>query len=92
LTARLVNLYLANLDLLREGAADSINAARADAIENFNILGFPNRKSEKYKYTNITNLFEKEFEKYFAPRKVEFSVDDIFKCDVPSLDTTCCCW
>ena len=87
ITADFVNLYLANLDLLREGAADSINAARADAIESFNILGLPNRKSEKYKYTNITTLFEKEVEKYFAPRKVEFSVDDIFKCDVPSLDT-----
>ncbi len=87
ITADFVNLYLANLDLLKEGMPEFMNAARTDAIESFNIIGLPGRKSEKYKYTNISSLFEKEYEKYFAPKKIEFSVDDIFKCDVPSLDT-----
>jgi len=87
ITSDFVSLYLANLDLLREGMPEFMNAVRTDAIESFNILGLPGRKSEKYKYINITSLFEKEFEKYFAPRKIEFSIADIFKCDVPSLDT-----
>ncbi|SDC77465.1 Fe-S cluster assembly protein SufD [Williamwhitmania taraxaci] len=87
ITADFVNLYLANLDMLKEGMPEFMNAARTDAIESFNIIGLPGRKSEKYKYTNISSLFEKEYEKYFAPKKIEFSVEDIFKCDVPSLDT-----
>lgn len=87
LTTDFLNLYLANLDMIKEGTPEFMNAARTDAIESFNILGIPGQKSEKYKYLNISKLFEKEFEKYFAPKKIDFNIDDIFKCDVPSLDT-----
>ena len=82
-----INLYIDNLDLITENSADILNQARQLALENFKLLGFPNTKSEKYKYMKVEPLFRNDFEKYFTPKCISFNVDDIFRCDIPSLDT-----
>ena len=41
-------------------SAEVLNAPRAKAFADFERLGFPTRKQEKYKYTEVS--------KYFAPR------------------------
>lgn len=83
----LISLYLDNLDLIKENSAETLNNARQSAIENFKLLGFPSAKNEKYKYIKVEPFFQKEFEKYFTPRCISFKIDDIFRCDIPSLDT-----
>ncbi|MDR1054931.1 MAG: Fe-S cluster assembly protein SufD [Prevotellaceae bacterium] len=82
-----VNLYINTLELLQDGAADFVNQARSEAIESFTILGIPDKKVEKYKYTNLKSAFEQDYETYFAPKTVNFQPVDIFKCNVPDLDT-----
>ncbi len=82
-----ISLYLDNLDLIKENSAEVLNNARQSAIENFKLLGFPSQKNEKYKYMKVEPLFRNDFEKYFTPRCISFKVDDIFRCDIPSLDT-----
>jgi len=82
-----VTLYLDNLDLITEGSPDILNHYREEAIQNFKILGLPTRRNEKYKYSSIEPLFAEEYEKYFAPQNISFSVNDIFRCDIPELDT-----
>ena len=83
----LINLYQNNLDLIAGGSADLLNRHRQDAIMNFNRLGIPSQKNEKYKYSKIESLFSNEYKKYFAPKRIAFNVDDIFRCDIPELDT-----
>lgn len=83
----LINLYQNNLDLITGGSADILNRHRQDAIMNFNRLGIPSQKNEKYKYSKIESLFSNEYEKIFAPKRIAFNVDDIFRCDIPELDT-----
>ncbi|MHC1703773.1 MAG: Fe-S cluster assembly protein SufD [Tenuifilaceae bacterium] len=83
----LVNLYLDNLDLITEGSTEILNYPREEAIQSFKILGLPGQKNEKYKYSRIEPLFSEEYEKYFAPKNITFKVDDIFRCDIPELDT-----
>lgn len=82
-----IDLYLANLDLLREGVSDIVNRHRSDAIESFNLLGIPSKKAEKYKYTDLQEVFSREFEKYFTPRKEKEEAESLFTCDVPELDS-----
>jgi len=82
-----INLYINNLDLITENSAEVLNAHRQSALENFKLIGFPSPKSEKYKYTKVENLFRTDFEKYFTPKNITFNIDDIFRCDIPSLDT-----
>ncbi len=83
----MVNLYLDNLDLISEGSSALMNHHREEAIQNFRILGLPSQKNEKYKYSKIESIFSYEYEKYFAPRNITFKVEDIFRCDIPELDT-----
>lgn len=83
----LINLYQNNLDLIAGGSADLLNRHRQDAIMNFNRLGIPSQKNEKYKYSKIESIFSNEYEKYFAPKRIAFNIDDIFRCDIPELDT-----
>ncbi|MDR0659895.1 MAG: Fe-S cluster assembly protein SufD [Prevotellaceae bacterium] len=82
-----VDLYMANMDLLREGVSDIINKHRSDAIESFNLLGIPTKKVEKYKYTNLAERFAEDFEKYFTPKHEAVDLPSLFTCDVPDFDT-----
>ena len=69
-------------------SAEVLNAPRAKAFADFERLGFPTRKQEKYKYTEVG--------KYFAPdyglnlNRLEFPVNpyEVFKCDVPNMSTS----
>lgn len=83
----MVNLYLDNLDLITEISSPLMNNHREEAIQRFRILGLPSQKNEKYKYSKIESLFTYEYEKYFAPKNITFKVEDIFRCDIPELDT-----
>ncbi len=82
-----VNLYLNNLDLITEESSELMNHYREEAIQYFRLLGIPSVKNEKYKYSKIEPLFGYDYEKYFAPKKILFNIDDIFRCDIPELDT-----
>ncbi|MFO8022902.1 MAG: Fe-S cluster assembly protein SufD [Perlabentimonas sp.] len=82
-----INLYIDNFDLITENSADVLNRNRQSALESFKLLGFPGQKNEKYKYMNVEPLFRTDFEKYFTPKGISFNIDDIFRCDIPSLNT-----
>lgn len=83
----LVDLYLSNLDLITDRSSAILNRGRQSAIENFNLLGLPEAKSEKYKYSKIEPLFTQDLEKYFSPKDITFKIDDIFRCDIPEIGT-----
>ena len=42
-------------------SAEVLNAPRAAAFADFERLGFPTRKEEKYKYTDISKFFEPDY-------------------------------
>jgi len=60
---------------------------REESIRRFETLGFPKKKSENYKYVHLEPFFNGSLETRFVPRNLEFNVEDIFRCDIPSLDT-----
>lgn len=63
---QLIDLYLANIELLEEGLPPFVNRYRSGAIESFNLNGLPAKKNEKYKYSEIAPRYEGDYEKYFA--------------------------
>lgn len=83
----IIDLYLNNIDLISEGSTMLMNQHREEAIQNFRILGLPTKKMEEYKYSKVEDIFKFEYEKYFAKKDISFKVDDIFRCDIPELDT-----
>ncbi len=60
---------------------------RQESIRNFERLGFPKKKDENYKYVHLEPFFNGSLESRFAPRNLEFDVQEIFRCDIPTLDT-----
>lgn len=66
---------------------DILNKPREEAFEKFLQKGIPNFRVEKYKYTDLSRLLGKPFIPLLRPQQIDFNIDDIFKCDVPDLDT-----
>ncbi len=69
------------------GSSDHVNSIRNKAMESFNLVGLPGKKDEKYKYTPVNDYFSKDLKQNFNPKKIEFDIDELFKCDIPELDT-----
>ena len=83
------------IDLFREcreqicvHSADALNAVRDTAFADFERLGFPSRKVERYKYTTIDKLFEPNYGVNI--NRIDMPVDPYkaFRCDVPNLSTS----
>lgn len=83
-----IDLYGECRDMLRKHSCEVMNAVRDEAFENFTRLGFPTKKVERYKYTDIPSLFEPDYG--LNINRLEIPVDPYkaFKCDVPNLSTS----
>ncbi|HDR67743.1 MAG TPA: Fe-S cluster assembly protein SufD, partial [Bacteroidaceae bacterium] len=86
-TERYAELFRDNFSMISEGDPDYLLKLRKTAIRQFKAEGFPVKKQEDYKYTHLEPLFIEHLPHYFKPRKIEFDISDLFRCDVPSLDT-----
>jgi len=84
---QLTDWYFANRDRLMASSDSVFNAHRPEAMESFRKLGIPDRSAENYKYTDIRQAFLTPLNRYIEPRKILFSVEDLFRCDIPELDT-----
>jgi len=82
-----IDLYHNNLSVIKEDLPDFFNNHREKALDSFKKLGIPTKKVEKYKYTDLSGVFNKEYRHYLKPKAIDFNLDDIFRCDVPELDT-----
>ena len=84
---RFINLYQENVKDIKNGSPDFINDIRDKAINQFGKLGMPDKKNEKYKYTDLNKEFDNGYKMYISPKNIKFHVKDIFRCDVPELNT-----
>ena len=74
--------------MIREHSSDVMNAVRDEAFERFASAGFPSKKVERYKYTDIQKLFAPDYG--LNLNRLEIPVDpyEAFRCDVPNLSTS----
>ncbi len=83
-----IDLYAACRDAICSHSTDAMNAVRDRAFEDFKRLGFPTRKVERYKYTDIAALFEPDYGINVNRLDIPVNPYDAFKCDVPNLSTS----
>ena len=83
-----IDLYRDTREQICAHSADALNAVRDAAFADFERLGFPSRKVERYKYTTIDKLFEPNYG--LNINRIEVPVDPYkaFRCDVPNLSTS----
>jgi Fe-S cluster assembly protein SufD len=59
---------------------------RKDAIEKFGELGFPTKKLEEWKNTDLTPTLAREYEFSIRPTR-GIDIQKVFRCHIPHLDT-----
>lgn len=82
-----IDLYKAHHATIKEHSAAVINESRDEAFALFEELGFPTTRLENYKYTDLRPAFEQDYG--LNIRRLDFPVDpyQVFKCDVPGIDS-----
>ena len=83
-----LDLYQQNSQLIGKDDPPFLREMRNMALSAFEHAGFPQRKEERYKYTHLEPVFDGELSFDFQPRKIHFDDEEIFRCDVPMLDST----
>ena len=68
-------------------STEVMNAPRAQAFADFERLGFPTTKEEKYKYTDAAKLFEPDYGLNLNRLDIPVNPYEVFKCDVPNMST-----
>lgn len=81
------DLYVSGKELLEKGVHPVMNTAREVAFESFLEGGIPTKKIEDYKYTDLSKAFDKDYNVVLRYHKQDVDLNEVFKCDVPDLDT-----
>jgi Fe-S cluster assembly protein SufD len=87
LQEELTKLYTSNADKINKDTSDLINSFRDKAFEDFQRLGIPTKKNEYYRYTDLMSYLSGDYSLEMAPARFAVKLEDLFKCDIPELDT-----
>jgi Fe-S cluster assembly protein SufD len=83
----LTKFYTSNADKINKATSPLINSFRSKAFDDFKRLGIPTRKNEYYRYTDLMNYLAGDYTYEMAPARFAVKLEDLFKCDIPELDT-----
>ncbi|MBR2456408.1 MAG: Fe-S cluster assembly protein SufD [Bacteroidaceae bacterium] len=73
--------------LICRHSSEVMNAPRVNAFADFERLGFPTTKQEKYKYTDMAKLFAPDYGLNLNRLDIPVNPYEVFKCDVPNMST-----
>ena len=83
-----IELYEQAREMIIKHAPEPMNVVRDQAFEDFKAQGFPSKKVERYKYTDIQKLFEPDFGVNINRLQIPVDPYEAFHCDVPNLSTS----
>ena len=74
--------------MIFDHSSEVMNAVRDEAFERFKAQGFPTKKVERYKYTDIPALFAPDYGLNLNRLQIPVDPYNAFRCDVPNLSTS----
>jgi Fe-S cluster assembly protein SufD len=83
-----IDLYKQCRTMIHEHSSDVMNSVRDEAFKDFAASGFPSRKVERYKYTDIQKLFGPDYGVNLNRLQIPVDPYEAFRCDVPNLSTS----
>ena len=83
-----IELYKQTRAMIHEHSSDVMNSVRDEAFERFASAGFPSKKVERYKYTDIQKLFAPDYGLNLNRLTIPVDPYNAFRCDVPNLSTS----
>jgi Fe-S cluster assembly protein SufD len=81
-------LHNQELETLNKLVSEPVAEKRAEAIQQFEEMGIPTKRVEKYKYTNMVPHFEEEYAYDFKHEVFNQNLSEVFKCNVHDLEAT----
>lgn len=82
-----IDLFQQYREQLDDNSVPAMNAQRDAAFEKFKETGFPTRRHEDYKHTDVTRMFDGDFGLNLKNLPIPVNPYDAFRCDVPNLST-----
>lgn len=83
-----IDLYQQCRQMICDHSSEVMNAQRDAAYERFMASGFPTRKVERYKYTDMQALFAPDYGLNLNRLTIPVDPYHAFRCDVPNLSTS----
>ena len=83
-----IDLFEQCREMICQHAAEVMNNVREQALEHLRSHGFPSKKVERYKYTDIQQLFAPDYGLNLNRLEIPVNPYDAFRCDVPNLSTS----
>jgi Fe-S cluster assembly protein SufD len=82
-----IGLYEQARQTIFSHAPEAMNVVRDEAFAHFKAQGFPSRKVERYKYTDVRPLFAPDYGVNLSRLAIPVDPYQAFRCDVPNLST-----
>lgn len=73
--------------LICKHSAEVLNRPRTEALAHFKRMGFPTRKDEAYKYTDVSACFAPDYGLNLQRLHIPVNPYEAFRCDVPNMST-----
>ena len=83
-----IDLYEQCRTMICAHSSDVMNSVRDEAFEHFKAQGFPSKKVERYKYTDMQQLFAPDYGLNLNRLQIPVDPYNAFRCDVPNLSTS----
>ena len=81
-------LYREHRNLIASHSSEVMNALRDEACRHLEQSGFPTKRVEDYKYTDVESLFTPDYGVNIGRLDIPVNPYDVFKCDVPNMSTS----
>lgn len=82
------DIFAANRDELCRHSCEELNAVRDAAFAAFQAKGFPSRKVERYKYTDVDEAFAPDYGLNIMRLPIPVNPYNAFRCNVPNMSTS----
>lgn len=84
-----IDIFTTQRETIERHSSSVMNSVRQQAFDDFCRKGFPTKKVERYKYTDIPSLFAPEDYGLNLNRlTIPVNPNQVFRCDVPNLTTS----
>ena len=83
-----IDLFEQCREMLCRHSCAPMNAVREQAFADFKAQGFPSKKVERYKYTDMQALFAPDYGLNLNRLHIPVDPYEAFRCDVPNLSTS----
>ena len=83
-----IHLFTQHEDAVRKHAPDVMNRHRTQAFERFQQMGFPARKDENYRHTDVKQIFSMDYGLNLNRLSIPVNPNEVFQCDVPNLSAS----